>query len=190
MAAPRATQFISLRNLSRGSHQVRNLHMTGPQTYASPVLTKERPVLNLPRDIAGLRAECKKRKIDASGSKQDVRTLITHCILTYPPNSPNSSSPVSTQTNSPTPAPSQPQQPNQNDPQRPSPTLPNQSATSTPPAPSKPWATQAQSTSPTSPPPPSQKKSKKSSASPSSPATTGTPPPTLPPSKRTPTPSP
>lgn len=74
MAAPRATQFLALRNLSRGSAQVRNLHMTGPATYASPVLTKERPVLNLPRDVAGLRAECKRRKIDATGSKQDVRS--------------------------------------------------------------------------------------------------------------------
>lgn len=72
MAAPRATQFIALRNLSRGSAQVRHLHMTGPATYASPVLTKERPALNLPRDVAGLRAECKRRKIDATGSKQDV----------------------------------------------------------------------------------------------------------------------
>ncbi|KAK4496316.1 hypothetical protein PRZ48_012296 [Zasmidium cellare] len=73
MAAPRATQFIALRNLARGSHQVRNLHMTGPATYASPVLTKaERPVLNLPRDIAGLRAECKRRKIDAAGPKSDL----------------------------------------------------------------------------------------------------------------------
>lgn len=73
MAAPRATQFIALRNLSRGSSQVRQLHMTGPATYASPVLTKERPALNLPRDVAGLRAECKRRKIDATGTKQDVR---------------------------------------------------------------------------------------------------------------------
>lgn len=82
MAAPRATQFIALRNLSRGSAQVRNLHMTGPATYASPVLVKERPVLNLPRDIAGLRAECKRRKLDASGSKQDVRSHL-------PPHNPN-----------------------------------------------------------------------------------------------------
>lgn len=79
MAAPRATQFIALRNLARGSHQVRNLHMTGPATYASPVLTKaERPVLNLPRDIAGLRAECKRRKIDATGPKSDVRLVNPH----------------------------------------------------------------------------------------------------------------
>jgi hypothetical protein len=75
MAAPRATQFVALRNLARhGSHhqQVRSLHMTGPATYASPVLTQERSILNIPRDIAGLRAECKRRRIDASGDKQDV----------------------------------------------------------------------------------------------------------------------
>jgi len=72
MAAPRSVQFIALRNLSRGTHQVRNLHMTGPATYASTVLTKERPGSNLPHDIAGLRSECKRRKIDFSGNKQDL----------------------------------------------------------------------------------------------------------------------
>jgi hypothetical protein len=72
MAAPRSVQFIALRNLSRGTQQVRNLHMTGPATYASTVLTKERPGSNLPHDIAGLRSECKRRKIDFSGNKQDV----------------------------------------------------------------------------------------------------------------------
>lgn len=76
MAAPRATQFIALRNLARGSHQTRSLHMTGPATYASPVLTMERPILNLPRDIAGLRAECKRRKIEATGSQQDLMSRL------------------------------------------------------------------------------------------------------------------
>lgn len=75
MAAPRATQFIALRNLAKGSHQVRNLHMTGPATF-SPVLTQERSALSLPRDISGLRAECRRRKIEAAGSKQDVRISI------------------------------------------------------------------------------------------------------------------
>jgi len=75
MAAPRATQFIALRNLARGGQQVRNLHMTGPATYASPVLQKERPSMSLPRDIVGLRAECKKRKIEYSGNMQEVCTL-------------------------------------------------------------------------------------------------------------------
>jgi hypothetical protein len=45
-------------------------------------LNKERPALNLPRDIAGLRAECKKRQIDTSGSKQDVRSSQSqYCVL-------------------------------------------------------------------------------------------------------------
>ncbi|KAK3722657.1 hypothetical protein LTR37_002227 [Vermiconidia calcicola] len=83
MAAPRATQFIALRNLSRTAQQVRNLSMTGPATYVSPVLTKERSVLNLPRDIAGLRAECKRRKIEASGSKQDLITRLNADELTH-----------------------------------------------------------------------------------------------------------
>jgi len=83
MAAPRAVQFIALRNLARGSHQTRSLHMTGPATYASPILTKERPVLNLPRDIAGLRAECKRRKIEVGGSKNElVARLNAHELTT------------------------------------------------------------------------------------------------------------
>ncbi|RMY19211.1 hypothetical protein D0867_04812 [Hortaea werneckii] len=77
MAAPRSVQFIALRNLSRGSHQVRRLHMTGPSEYASPLLTQERPALSLPRDIAGLRAECRRRKIEATGHKQDLISRIT-----------------------------------------------------------------------------------------------------------------
>jgi hypothetical protein len=76
MAAPRATQFLALRNLARQTgaprQQIRSLHMTGPATYASPVLTQERSILNLPKDIASLRAECKRRQIDASGSEQEV----------------------------------------------------------------------------------------------------------------------
>ncbi|KAF2719478.1 hypothetical protein K431DRAFT_109367 [Polychaeton citri CBS 116435] len=74
MAAPRSIQFIALRNLARhgSQQQVRKLHMTGPATYASPVLTNERSVLNLPRDIAGLRAECKRRRIDIGGTQQDL----------------------------------------------------------------------------------------------------------------------
>ncbi|KAK0313607.1 hypothetical protein LTR29_013863 [Friedmanniomyces endolithicus] len=73
MAAPRATQFIALRTIARNTHQqTRHLHMTSPATYASPVLTKEHPALNLPRDIASLRAECKKRKIEVTGSQQDL----------------------------------------------------------------------------------------------------------------------
>ncbi|KAI7485580.1 hypothetical protein KC357_g2873 [Hortaea werneckii] len=77
MAAPRSVQFIALRNLSRGSHQVRRLHMTGPSEYASPLLTQERPALSLPRNITGLRAECRRRKIEATGHKQDLISRIT-----------------------------------------------------------------------------------------------------------------
>lgn len=75
MAAPRATQFIALRNLARGSHQVRQLHMTGPATYASPMLHTERPALNLPRDIVALRALCKQKGLDASGPKGAVSRM-------------------------------------------------------------------------------------------------------------------
>jgi hypothetical protein len=57
--------------------------MTGPATYASPVLTKERPILNLPRDVAGLRAECKRRKIETSGSMQDVSWEFTKLNSAY-----------------------------------------------------------------------------------------------------------
>jgi hypothetical protein len=49
--------------------------MTGPSTHPSSILTRERPALNLPKDIAGLRAECKRRKIETAGNKQEVRAL-------------------------------------------------------------------------------------------------------------------
>lgn len=71
MSAPRAYQFIALRRLAAGGSR-RQLHMTGPATFPSPLLTAERPISNLPRDIAGLRAECKRRKLDFSGSMHDV----------------------------------------------------------------------------------------------------------------------
>ncbi|CAD0109331.1 unnamed protein product [Aureobasidium uvarum] len=70
MSAPRAYQFIALRRLAAGGSR-RQLHMTGPATFPSALLTAERPVSNLPRDIAGLRAECKRRKLDFSGSMHD-----------------------------------------------------------------------------------------------------------------------
>lgn len=76
MSAPRVYQFVALRRLAAGSRQSRQLHMTGPATFPSPLLTAERPASNLPRDIAGLRAECKRRKLDFSGGKQDVSILL------------------------------------------------------------------------------------------------------------------
>jgi len=78
MSLPRSYQFIALRRISAAGNsttarQCRNLHMTGPATFPSPLLTKiDRPACNLPNDMAGLRAECKKRKIDPTGTKQDV----------------------------------------------------------------------------------------------------------------------
>ncbi|GAB7361541.1 hypothetical protein MBLNU230_g1595t1 [Neophaeotheca triangularis] len=74
MAAPRRMQWVALRNLAKAGsqQQVRHLHMTGPATYSSPVLSQERPATNLPRDMAGLRAECKRRKLDVRGNKQEL----------------------------------------------------------------------------------------------------------------------
>ncbi|EME44623.1 hypothetical protein DOTSEDRAFT_72177 [Dothistroma septosporum NZE10] len=69
MAAPRATQLFALRNLARGSRQARNLSMTGPATYASPVLSRE-----LPRDMTSLRAEpAEKRPVLAEQQKETSR---------------------------------------------------------------------------------------------------------------------
>jgi hypothetical protein len=106
MAAPRSVQFIALRNLSRGTHQVRNLHMTGPATYASNVLTKERPSMNLPHDIASLRNECKRRKIDFSGNKQDVSNILASNTTQAAALTLYSSSPASQPTRSQVPVPS------------------------------------------------------------------------------------
>ncbi|KAG9992913.1 hypothetical protein KCU78_g19157, partial [Aureobasidium melanogenum] len=82
MSAPRAYQFIALRRLAAGGSR-RQLHMTGPATFPSPLLTAERPVSNLPRDIAGLRAECKRRKLDYSGSMHDLMGRLSADDLTH-----------------------------------------------------------------------------------------------------------
>jgi hypothetical protein len=82
MSAPRAYQFIALRRLATGGSR-RQLHMTGPATFPSPLLTSERPASNLPRDIAGLRAECKRRKLDFSGSMHDVSSTILIDIMLH-----------------------------------------------------------------------------------------------------------
>lgn len=69
----RALKFLSAhsRQVVR-SRQVRGLHMTGPATFPSPLLTAERPALNLPKDVAGLRAECSRRQLPTTGSKSEV----------------------------------------------------------------------------------------------------------------------
>ncbi|KAF1955501.1 hypothetical protein CC80DRAFT_493002 [Byssothecium circinans] len=50
--------------------------MTGPATFSS-LLTSERPAMNLPRDLAGLRSECSKRKLPTSGSKEELVSRIS-----------------------------------------------------------------------------------------------------------------
>jgi len=73
MAASRASSVRALNKLAAGSKpQVRQLSMTGPATFPSALLTSERPAVNLPGDIAGLRAECKKRGFPTTGSKQEL----------------------------------------------------------------------------------------------------------------------
>lgn len=69
----RALKFLSAhsRQVVR-SRQVRGLHMTGPATFPSPLLTAERPAVRLPKDIAGLRAECARRQLPTVGSKSEV----------------------------------------------------------------------------------------------------------------------
>lgn len=46
--------------------------MTGPATF-STLLTSERPAINLPGDVAGLRAECQRRKLPTAGTQAEVR---------------------------------------------------------------------------------------------------------------------
>ncbi|TKA80612.1 hypothetical protein B0A49_02044 [Cryomyces minteri] len=82
MAAPRVASFRTLRSLA-ASTQVRQLHMTGPATFPSPLLTSERPAINLPRDTAGLRAECKKRGLDVTGSKHELMSRLNAHELTH-----------------------------------------------------------------------------------------------------------
>jgi hypothetical protein len=74
MAAPRATQLLALRNLSRTNapKQVRHLHMTGPATYASPILSTQQPQFDDPNDTASLRRECRSRKLDSTGTHTDL----------------------------------------------------------------------------------------------------------------------
>ncbi|KAF2677257.1 hypothetical protein K458DRAFT_424119 [Lentithecium fluviatile CBS 122367] len=75
MQASRASSR-ALKAIAAGSKQTRGLHMTGPATFSS-LLTSERPALNLPRDLAGLRAECQKRKLPTSGSKDELTARLS-----------------------------------------------------------------------------------------------------------------
>ena len=73
MATSRAVSFRNLAKLT--ATQSRHLHMTGPSTFPSPMLTSERPAFNLPTDTAGLRAECNKRNLPVIGNKAEVLLL-------------------------------------------------------------------------------------------------------------------
>lgn len=61
----------ALNQLAAGSRQVRRLHITGSATYSS-LLTSERPAINVPRDLAGLRVECHKRHLPTAGTKAEL----------------------------------------------------------------------------------------------------------------------
>lgn len=78
MAAPRTTQLLALRNLTRTAQpkQIRHLSMTGPATYASPLLSTQQPQFNLPSDTAGLRRECRTRQLDSTGTHTDLLTRL------------------------------------------------------------------------------------------------------------------
>jgi len=83
--------------------------MTGPSTFSS-LLTTERPAINLPRDVEGLRAECKKRGLPTLGSKTELtdrlsahETVNSRTYTTSTPSRPTpSSTSSSTSTNIPT----------------------------------------------------------------------------------------
>ncbi|OJD36078.1 sap domain containing protein [Diplodia corticola] len=87
MSASRASSMRALKFLSAHSRQVvrsrqvRGLHMTGPATFPSPLLTAERPAINLPRDVAGLRAECARRQLPTAGSKSELTERLTAASL-------------------------------------------------------------------------------------------------------------
>lgn len=70
MQASRASSR-AFKAIAAGSKQSRSLHMTGPATFSS-LLTSERPAMNLPRDLAGLRSECSRRKLPTTGSKDEL----------------------------------------------------------------------------------------------------------------------
>lgn len=60
------------RAVAAGSKQNRSLHMTGPATFSN-LLTSERPAMNHPQSLAGLRYECQVLKLPTTGSKEEVR---------------------------------------------------------------------------------------------------------------------
>ncbi|KAJ4292344.1 hypothetical protein N0V90_009004 [Kalmusia sp. IMI 367209] len=80
MQASRASSR-ALKAVAAGSKQTRGLHMTGPATFSS-LLTSERPAMNLPQSLAGLRYECQKLKLPTTGSKEELISLLSAHELT------------------------------------------------------------------------------------------------------------
>lgn len=53
--------------------QARQLHMTGPSTFPTPLISSERSAIKgIPRDLMSLRAECKSKNLPTTGSKAEV----------------------------------------------------------------------------------------------------------------------
>ncbi|KAI9706259.1 MAG: hypothetical protein M1820_004834 [Bogoriella megaspora] len=71
MAASRTTSLRTITKLT--ATQTRTLHMTGPSTFPSPMLTSERPAFSVPTDLAGMRAECQKRNLPMTGNRAELR---------------------------------------------------------------------------------------------------------------------
>ena len=68
MAAPRASSFKALQNLSKSNK--RSLHMTGSQ--AAPRLGANQKSSYLPYGLPELQAECRRRTLGASGTKHEL----------------------------------------------------------------------------------------------------------------------
>ncbi|KAF2441954.1 hypothetical protein P171DRAFT_434547 [Karstenula rhodostoma CBS 690.94] len=67
--------------VAAGSKQSRSLHMTGPATYSN-LLTSERPAMNHPQSLAGLRYECQVLKLSTTGTKEELRSRLSAHELT------------------------------------------------------------------------------------------------------------
>ncbi|KAF2872566.1 hypothetical protein BDV95DRAFT_389759 [Massariosphaeria phaeospora] len=80
MQASRASSRV-LKAVAASTKQTRSLHMTGPATFSS-LLTSERPALNPPRDIEGLRVECQKRKLPTAGTRDELMNRLSAHELT------------------------------------------------------------------------------------------------------------
>lgn len=58
--------------------------MTGPATYSNVITSRsERPAVNHPQSLAGLRYECQKLKLPTTGSKEELMSRISAHELTH-----------------------------------------------------------------------------------------------------------